>query len=285
MNKQQRFKNWLACCLLVVVSIVGYLYWQNHAIVVSEYHYTDANVPAAFAGFKILQVSDLHNHDFGDGGQQLLAKVTKAQPDVIILTGDLIDSQVTNCAFAAELAAGLVAVAPTYYVTGNHEAIIADYEQLEAELIRVGVNVLRNQLAWITRGEAKLALMGLDEPMMFQISGKSQQQAMYEALVALQQQAGEQFQILLAHRPEYFEMYWYQNVPIVFVGHAHGGQIRLPFTEGLFAPGQGWLPTLTSGLHTYRETTMVVSRGLGNSKFPFRIQNRPELVVVTLNQE
>ncbi|MGL4971560.1 MAG: metallophosphoesterase, partial [Culicoidibacterales bacterium] len=118
MKRKQRFKNWLACCLLVVVSIIGYLYWQNHAIVVSEYQYSDANVPAAFAGFKILQVSDLHNHDFGDGGQQLLAQVTKAQPDIIVITGDLIDSYETNCAFAVELAAGLVAVAPTYYVTG-----------------------------------------------------------------------------------------------------------------------------------------------------------------------
>ncbi|MGL6229062.1 MAG: metallophosphoesterase [Culicoidibacterales bacterium] len=167
MNKQQRFKNWLACCLLVVVSIVGYLYWQNHAIVVSEYHYTDANVPAAFAGFKILQVSDLHNHDFGDGGQQLVAKAIKAQPDIIVFTGDTIDSYKTETATVLGLVEQLIEIAPLYYIVGNHEARITEYVEFEQELIAQGVRVLRNEVAIVTNDGETIALLGLDDPVFF----------------------------------------------------------------------------------------------------------------------
>ncbi|MGL6008464.1 MAG: metallophosphoesterase, partial [Culicoidibacterales bacterium] len=198
----------------------------------------------------------------------------------IVFTGDIIDSYKTDAKTTLELIDQLGEFAPLYYVVGNHEARIPEYAEFELALIERGVEVLRNEMSVVTLGTETIAFLGLDDPVFF-----TSDEFMRTTLADLQQQVGEAFPILLTHRPEYLAMYEDQQVPLVLVGHAHGGQVRLPFTEGVFAPGQGLWPQLTSGVHTQAETTMVISRGLGNSAFPIRVQNRPEIVTVTLSSE
>ena len=99
---------------------------------------------------------------------------------------------------------------------------------------------------------------------------------------ALSDLASDAFTVLLSHRPEFFDLYVQQGFPLVLSGHAHGGQIRLPFLGGILAPGQGFFPEYDSGLYTDETTSMVVSRGLGNSVFPFRLNNPPEIIIITL---
>ncbi|MGL5915014.1 MAG: metallophosphoesterase [Culicoidibacterales bacterium] len=266
--------------LLICLGVCGYIYWQNNMLVTSSYSYTNEQIPQAFYGFTIVQLSDLHNHDFGKRENRLVAKVKKLQPDAIVFTGDIIDSYKTDAKTTLELIDQLGEFSPLYYVVGNHEARIPEYAEFELALIERGVEVLRNEMSVVTLGTETIAFLGLDDPVFF-----TSDEFMRTTLADLQQQAGEAFPILLTHRPEYLAMYEYQQVPLVLVGHAHGGQVRLPFTEGVFAPGQGLWPQLTSGVHTQAETTMVISRGLGNSAFPIRVQNQPEIVTVTLSSE
>lgn len=281
-------RHWTALAIgliTVVLAVYSYINWQNNTIVMSEYEYSNQDIPREFSGFTILQLSDLHNHDFGDGGRQLVEKVITEQPDIIVFTGDLIDAYRTDMDVAFSLVEQLRDVAPMYYVVGNHESRIESYPDFEAGLRTRGVQVLRNDLAWITEGDAMFALIGLDDPDFFETWRTGEKRSMTEVLTTLQTQAEGVFQVLLAHRPEYLDFYAEQQVPLVFSGHAHGGQIRIPFTEGLFAPGQGLFPKLTSGVHTEADTTVVISRGLGNSAFPIRVQNRPEIVSVTLSPQ
>ncbi len=280
--------NWKSITIgifLLIIVTVGYIYWQNNTIVVSKYEYKNQQVPSQFTGFTIMQLSDLHNHDFGDNGRQLITKVRENQPDIIVFTGDLIDAYRTKMDVAFTIVDQLRDIAPMYYVVGNHEARITNYPEFESGLRARGVHVLRNELAWITEAGAKFALVGLDDPDFFETWRTDEKKTMKEVLTSLQLQAEDALQILLAHRPEYLDFYAEQQVPLVLSGHAHGGQIRVPFTEGLFAPGQGLFPTLTSGVHQQGETSLIISRGLGNSAFPIRVQNQPEIVIVTLASE
>ena len=117
------------------------------------------------------------------------------------------------------------------------------------------------------------------------IKSKDKRKEYLSTLKDIKKAVNNDFTILLSHRPEIIDLYSESKVDLVFTGHAHGGQIRLPFTDGLFAPNQGLLPRYTSGKFKKGNTEMIVSRGLGNSLFPFRIFNRPELIVAILNKD
>lgn len=160
-----------------------------------------------------------------------------------------------------------------------------DLSALEAGLAARGVQVLRDDWMPLARGGEEIALLGLDDPGFAAgedwtlAEGLDQTQARLSALLA---QAGDRFSLVLSHRPELLPAYAEAGADLVLSGHAHGGQVRLPGIGGLFAPGQGILPRLTSGVHARGETRLVVSRGLGNSTFPLRVFNPPEIVTVTL---
>lgn len=245
-----------------------WLLWGNRAVTVSAYSVSLPGLPAGFEGFRVVQVSDLHNEEFGPGNARLLEKLRAAAPDLIVLTGDLVDSVHTDLDVAISFAQAAVEIAPTYFVTGNHEARLADYAALRDGLQSAGVTVLENQAVTLARGTDRVVLYGLQDPAF----GDSP--ALPET---------EEFLILLAHRPEYFEGYAAQGADLVFSGHAHGGQVRLPFLGGLFAPGQGFFPKYDFGLYREFGAVMVVSRGLGNSIIPLRVNDPPELVIMSLH--
>ena len=227
----------------------------------------------------------MHNKQFGRNQERLLKKISAVSPDIIVITGDLIDRRKYDLETAMVFIDGAMKIAPVYYVSGNHEAWSGDYENISENLRISGVQILDDTKATLIKGNGKIEILGLSDPDFLTTSylegtNSSKLRGHLERL-----SDDSAFQILLCHRPELFDIYVNQNIDLIFSGHAHGGQVRIPFVGGLVAPDQGLFPKYTSGAYTQNQSTMIVSRGLGNSVIPIRIFNRPEIVVVTLRSE
>ena len=280
---KRKSKTILTLILFLLIILIGWTLWGNTALEVNEYEIVSDRIPQGFDGFRIVQVSDLHNAEFGEGNSKLLELLSQTEPDIILLTGDLIDSRNTDIEIALAFAREAMKIAPVYFVSGNHEARVSEYEDLKIGLVEAGVIVLENQKVEITREGESITLMGIDDPS-FQESylfGDAESVAR-QAIDDLQNES-DGYTILLSHRPELFELYVETGMDLVFSGHAHGGQFRLPFIGGLVAPNQGFFPKYDAGLFSEENTTMIVSRGVGNSIVPLRFNNRPEIIVVMLN--
>jgi predicted MPP superfamily phosphohydrolase len=272
----------LGAVTALLILLVAWIAWGNTALEVSEFVVSSEKVPESFSGYRIAQISDLHNAQFGEDNAQLLELLESTHPDCIVLTGDLVDSRRTDVEVAVSFGEEAVKIAPVYYVSGNHEARIPEYEEVKAGLEKAGVTVLENQVVPLERSSQKIYLAGVSDPS-FQTgfpSDEPEEVLRWELDQVSSETDG--YWILLSHRPEYFELYREFGVDLVFAGHAHGGQFRLPFVGGLMAPGQGFFPKYDDGLYTEAGTSMLVSRGVGNSLFPFRVNNRPEILVAEL---
>ena len=253
--------------LIVLLGLFLWILWGNTALTLTEYTAASEKIPASYDGFRIAQISDLHNTEFGNGNKMLLELLAQTQPDMIAITGDLVDSRRTDLSVAIAFAREAVKIAPTYYVPGNHESRISDYAVLKAALQDAGVTVLENESLSLQKEQDSILISGFTDP---------------DFNLPTPVPDTKDYQIVLSHRPELLEQYADMGLSLVLTGHAHGGQIRLPFLGGLFAPHQGFFPAYDSGLYDMGETVMVVSRGLGNSLFPLRVCNRPELILITL---
>lgn len=265
-------KRWIF--LLLSAALILWSLWANTAIEVNEWTVSSDRVPVGFDGFRIAQVSDLHNAQFGEDNENLLKLLDGCAPDIIVLTGDLVDSRNTDIGTALDFVKKAVEIAPCYYVSGNHESRIRQWPQLRQGLVDADVTVLEETGVRLEREGEQILLFGLQDPAFGgDVVGN---------LNRLAQEEG--FTILLSHRPELFGGYVKAQVDLVFSGHAHGGQFRIPFVGGLVAPGQGFFPEYDSGLYQRGNTAMLVSRGLGNSIIPLRIHNRPEILVAVLSR-
>ena len=260
--------------------------WGNTALMTNAVAISSSRIPAAFSGFRIAQVSDLHNAEFGKNNAELLKLLSESRPDIIVITGDLIDANHTDVGIALGFAQESVRIAPTYYVTGNHEAASPQYDTLKAGLEEAGVIVLEDEAVSLERNGETITLLGLGDPD-FTVKGDmfGETSAMVSTKLKNLDDGEGGYTILLSHRPELFETYVNCGIDLVFAGHAHGGQFRLPFIGGVIAPNQGLFPKYDAGLYTDGGTNMVVSRGIGNSIIPLRFNNRPEIVLVELNAE
>lgn len=278
-------KKILLIAIPVAILLVGWIIWGNTALMVSELAIQNEKIPDSFDGFRIAQISDLHNAEFGEDNEKLIGVLKECKPDIILITGDLIDSRNTDIEIGISFAEKAVMIAPTYYVTGNHEARISEYEQLIEGIESAGVQILENESVVLEQSGECITIAGVADPSfttdyLFGDSETVTSDILSELLVS-----EESYTVLLAHRPELFEVYVDSKVDLVFSGHAHGGQFRLPFIGGVVAPNQGLFPEYDAGLYTKDDTSMVVSRGIGNSILPFRINNRPEIVLVKLESE
>lgn len=275
-------RKWLAVIAGMAALLILWLLWGNQALTMETVTVADPELPEAFRGFRIAQVSDLHNAEFGAGNRQLLALLEDAQPDIIVITGDLIDSRNTDLQTALEFVRGAVRIAPCYFVTGNHESRVESYPWLEERMISAGVTVLRGAAAEVERDGETIRVIGAEDYCFFDFPlGEDCVAAMMEGIVPFFQ---EGYNLLLCHRPEPITRFAGMDVDLVLSGHAHGGQIRIPFVGGLYAPDQGFFPEYDEGLYRVGEQFLVVSRGLGNSLFPLRVNNRPQLVLITLER-
>ncbi|SHJ53177.1 hypothetical protein SAMN02745248_00314 [Hathewaya proteolytica DSM 3090] len=268
--------------LIIFIAGVCFLIWQNNSIVISRINYSNSKISKEFNNFKIAHLSDLHNKSFGKGGKNIIDKLKNMKPDIIVITGDLIDRRKYNLNIAMELVDNAVKISPVYYVSGNHEAWSKKYEDIKGKLLSSGVKVVDNEVLKIYKGNSYINLMGLRDPD-FLTSDYLEGTDVTEVEENLcKWKECEGFKVLLSHRPELLKLYKDYKIDLIFSGHAHGGQIRIPGVGGIVAPDQGLFPKYTSGIYKENHTSMVVSRGLGNSIFPFRIFNRPEIVEVTL---
>ncbi len=219
-------------------------------------------------GVKIVHLSDLHGKEFGRRNARLIAKIVKERPDFIVITGDIVHKyREKDKRVALELVSALCGVAPVLYVSGNHEMRNKGYRFFRKDLMEAGAAVLDN----CPRNICGLTVVGLNCT------------ALKNGVLKKITPETSGAKILLAHMPQFVDNYASCGYDFVFCGHAHGGQWRIPFTkQGIYAPGQGMFPKLTSGVHGRGRTKMIISRGLGNSECPIRLFNRPEIVIVEL---
>ena len=272
----------LAVVAAVLITLVIWIAWGNTALELNTYTVTSARLPECFDGYRIAHVSDLHNAEIGEDNEKLLTMLREADPDMIAITGDLIDSRNTNVEIALQFAQEAMKIAPCYYVSGNHEARVNEYEELKTGLISAGVIILEDTQTEISIEGQTITLIGVNDPS-FQtdyLFGDSE--TVINSKLTELHTDGEVFTILLSHRPELFDTYADHDVDLVLSGHAHGGQFRLPFIGGVVAPNQGLFPEYDAGIYTDGNTNMLVSRGVGNSILPFRINNRPEVILIEL---
>ena len=276
-----RRRRLLIVLLTAVLAAGGFLYWDNTALQVARFDPVFTDLPAGFDGCRIVVLSDLHGGSFGDGNADLFAAVAAEQPEYIFYLGDLQDKYRGPAAgYPAAVADGLSAIAPTYYVTGNHEWAIGDVPELKKTLSAHGVTVLSNQFLTLERNGDAIVLVGIDDP-----NGYADQKTPEELAAELYAAWGDPFWILLAHRNSRFaSQYSLLGADLVCSGHGHGGIIRLPGTDGLLSTERTLFPSYTAGLYEENGSVLFATRGLGNSGPSFRVFNRPEVAVVTLHR-
>ena len=234
-------------CLLIL-SLIGWFIWQNNSLVITKLAYENKKVPASFNGYKILQIYELHNKEFRSKNQGLLAKIIEQKPDIIVVTGDLIDRSSQDFAGAMAFIDTAVAVAPVYYVTGNHEAGSLLYPELLVALRAAKVNLLDDKAMKIVKAGDTMQIFGIADPKFSanDYMETSSVQQWQEKLKNLTDKKDSGLSILISHRPEHFDLYVQQKLGLVFTGHAHGGQIRIPLIGALVAPNQGFFPKYSS---------------------------------------
>lgn len=259
--------------ILIIIILIPFCLYQNKHLVITTYTYESEKLGADLDGYRIVQISDLHNAEFGKENKKLLETIRSCSPDIIVITGDLVDSNHTNVERAVAFVKEAVKIAPVYYVTGNHEYWLdpSENEQMMQGILAAGAYDLDDEAVCIEKGDSSFMLIGLDD-----------QHLSDETLKNLLQEQKNELSIVLAHEPQYLQNYANAGADLVLTGHAHGGQIRLPFVGGIVAPDQGFLPEYTSGKYNRADTEMIVSRGLGNSIIPVRLFNYPEVVCVEL---
>ncbi|MFB4169429.1 metallophosphoesterase [Virgibacillus sp. JSM 102003] len=273
-------KKKLLLILAIIVFAIALSYHQNNVLTTTKLDVHSSELPESFDGYRIVHLSDLHSKCFGENQKRLVERVKNENPDLIVFTGDIVDQKDINKKPGITLMENMTAITPVYFVTGNHEWWSEEYSSLENDLEAAGVNVLRNSSELIQVNGSSIAILGIDDPARAE-NPYSEKGIVSETINSLKMRAD--FSILLSHRPEMFSVYQDHNIDLTFSGHAHGGQFRLPFIGGLIAPDQGLFPNYTAGKYVENGSTMIVSRGLGNSIIPQRIFNRPEIVSVTLH--
>ena len=254
-------------CVLFILLIVAFVLFSNNCITRSDYVIESPKAPEK--SVKIVHLSDLHGKRFGKGNSRLIKRVKACNPDLIVITGDIIHKyRDRDIEVALEACERLCKVAPLYYVSGNHEMRSTRYRTLSKKLKEAGATVLDDEC---------VAAFGIN------ISGVNCAHIKGGKFYNLADKEG--FNLLLAHLPHYIDKYAMAGYDLTLCGHAHGGQWRLPFTKiGVYSPGQGLFPKYISGVHSCGNMRQVISRGLGNSQCPLRLFNRPEIVTVTIRR-
>ena len=275
----------LAVMAAVLVPLVAWIAWGNTALELNTYTISSSRLPESFAGFRIAHVSDLHNAEMGKDNEKLLTMLRDADPDMIAITGDLIDSRNTDIEVALQFIREAVKIAPCYYVTGNHEARVNEYGELKSGMEAAGVTVLEDAQTEISLESEAITLIGVNDPSYQTDYLFGDSETVMDTKLEELHTEDDVFTILLSHRPELFDIYADHGMDLILSGHAHGGQFRLPFIGGLVAPNQGLFPEYDAGIYTEGNTNMLVSRGVGNSILPFRINNRPEVILIELQAE
>lgn len=283
MKKRTKKLNRVLWLLLALSVLVGTLIRGNASLQTEQFTCTSARLPEGFGGFTAVVLSDLHGRVFGEGNEALLAAVARQSPDAIFFVGDLTDERTENAPeYCVSLASALSAVAPTYYVTGNHEWAcgMEAVEKIKQSLTDGGVTVLSNEFVCIERNGDTVVLAGVDDP-----NGYADQKSPEALATEVYAACGDPYWVLLAHRNDRFEaQYSLLGADLTVSGHGHGGCIRLPLTDGLLGTQHDLFPSHTAGFYENNGARQFVSRGLGNIGMTFRVFNRPQVAVITFER-
>jgi predicted MPP superfamily phosphohydrolase len=255
--------------LVLIVLLVVYTYYETRSIRLTRYDVGVTGLPEKLDGLTILHLSDLHSKEFGPRQARLIGMLDRLEFDIAAVTGDFIDAIKQDKHPALEVAAALKGH-PAFYVFGNHD--LRPECDTTSEFSALGVEVLRDRAVAVTVRGHRIWVLGVD---------CAYETAQGFDAVIRQVEAGETT-LLLAHAPGVFGQAVAAGIDVVFAGHTHAGQIRLPVLGAIYAPGQGLFPRQSWGLFRSGRTTMIVSAGLGESIVPFRFLCRPEVVLATL---
>lgn len=276
--------------VLIIIAGIVFCYYQNNKLVITKIN-INFNIKEAI---RVIQLSDLHSKEFGKNNYNLFKKVIEQKPDVIFATGDMIDSSTKNLDGIIKFLSDLNKNIPVFYIPGNNEVRCDKLEEIISKLICEKVSVLDNKIVSVNINSNIVNILGVVEQQNYEnkflinkVKGTYSYKGYREAFNELEGKTG--LKIVLSHYPENFaavgsEAYCKYNFHIMFAGHAHGGQFILPVVGGLFAPGQGIFPKYYRGVYG-EKNKLVVSRGLGNSGFPLRLFNRPDIVIVDISNK
>ncbi|MHB8064697.1 MAG: metallophosphoesterase [Ruminiclostridium sp.] len=268
--------------LICIGLFIVLLFWAFYnGLVVKKYIITTDKLKME-ESVRIVLITDLHSHIYGEKQTKLVSLIRKQKPDIIALVGDIADD-VVPIEGTKQFLEGIRGSAPIYYVSGNHEFWSKDINNIKDIIRKYGVTILENSYEQIKIKNSNIIIGGVDDPdvVRYEKPDFDWQGEMYKTFSELQDKPG--FKILLAHRPELIEIYKENSFDLVLSGHSHGGQVRIPFIlNGLFAPNQGWFPKYAGGEYKHASLTHIVSRGLSyNPRLP-RVFNPPEVVVIDI---
>ncbi len=274
----KRWKKMVITALLMLLLITAAFY---NGLVFRRYEInTDKLNPGEC--IRIVLISDLHNHVYGDKQSKIISLIQKQNPDIIALAGDIADDQVPIVGTELFLA-GIQGMAPVYYVTGNHEFWSSDIKNIKDIIGRYGVTILEHNYERVKVGNSSIIIGGVDDPDIvdFEQADFDWEGELYNGFSHLTDYP--EFKVLLSHRPELIDVYLKTDFDLVLSGHSHGGQVRIPLIlNGLYAPDQGWFPKYAGGMYSHDNLTHIVSRGVSyNPRMP-RIFNPPEIAVVDI---
>lgn len=280
--RRKKWSPWLIIPLLLLIFLGAEFYqWNNYALQLEQFVFTSQRLPEGFDDCRIVHLSDLHGAQFGEDNAELLAAVRSCAPDYIFLTGDALDRfRETPQSYAVSLCAALMEIAPTYFITGNHEWALPNIRELKTAIAQTGTVVLSNEFVELERNGDTILLAGIDDP-----NGFADQKTPEALAAEIYAAYDDPFWLLLTHRNNYFEkQYRFLGADLTFAGHAHGGLFRLPFTDGLIGVERDLFPSYTAGFYEIDGAKLFVSRGLGNSGRSFRLFNRPQVATVVLKR-
>ena len=266
MNRKKKIK-FILITIILVILISGLI----NPLTVAEYTITDASIPEEFDGYTIVHISDLHNKSFGNNEKRLIKKIKDCNPDLILLTGDMIDSTCNDIDNITYLIEGLHDICPIYQVDGNHEKDdMVLFSQLCSMYKEYGVVDLNDSNAYINRENDSIYLGGVS-------------MSTYPSTDYVTTPPKDTYSILLYHNAGAFEITSQLNYDLILSGHTHGGIIRLPFVGGLINPDISLGAEYESGYYTLNNSTLISNRGLGDSVIP-RFYNSREIVSITLKK-
>ncbi|MDU2163050.1 metallophosphoesterase [Intestinibacter bartlettii] len=280
--------------IFIGIFILMYLYikYNVNTLEVTKYVVENKKVPKEFDGYNIVQISDLHSKLFGENNKKLIQKIKSLNPDIVVVTGDLIDGENNNYNVALDFMKEISKLYRVYYIIGNHEqkSLIKkykdEYKDYFNKLHQIDFVNLDNNKVEIVKGDSNINLYGLTVPYScYKYLFDNQETTsididfLEEKLVKVDR---EQFNILLAHTPFYFDEYEKWGADLTLCGHVHGGIVRLPLVGGLLSPDRKFFPKYDLGEYIKNKSTMIVSKGLGGSKVLIRVNCKPEIVNIKL---
>ncbi|NCC67422.1 MAG: metallophosphoesterase [Clostridia bacterium] len=271
--------------LLAVIVLLALFCDSRFRLVTTEYELFYDKLPQGFDGYRVVQVSDLHMRQYGENNEKLISAIIEQKPDIIVITGDLINRSSEGlengqAEAVRPLLEAFVGIAPCYFVSGNHEWASGELGELKAALEQTGVTYLQNDYVMLESGEDTIVLAGVEDP-----NGPADMISPPELVDSIRADHPDSFVLLLGHRNYWLEKYPELDVNLILCGHAHGGIWRLPFTGGIIGTERDLFPDYTSGVYNEGGYDLVVSRGLGDYvKIP-RLFNNPQLVTVILRSK